>query len=158
MPEPMPTGTRRIELLVREGLPTLTRQRQRDLTTTIEDLVESGAVASASVSTWAKRSPIDAQEGSDRYVSLREWAHDAGVTLSPFFVKRVCYCAETADYREYRVPPAFTLVVYEDDTVAGVYPHRGEQSRSVMDGIEALRADATTTPPAGPAPEETLAD
>lgn len=139
MPEPTPTGTRRIELFVREELPEPTRERTRSLRMALQDLAENDVVESVSVTTWEKRSRIDSDDADAPYVSFREWAGEADVTLSPFFDTRTCYSVETGYRHEYRVVPAFCLAVYEGDALTAVYPHRDDRPRSVMDGIEALR-------------------
>lgn len=148
MPEPTPTGTRRIELYVREDLPEPTRERAGSLRTELEALVADDTVASVSINSWEKRTRIDSSDDAAPYVSFREWAGRVEVTLSPFFDSRTCYSVETGYRHEYRVRPAFCMAVYEDDDLLAVYPHRGERTRSVMDGIEALREG--TADPATP--------
>lgn len=145
MPEPMPTGQRRIELQVREGLPELCTERRREMTQALEALVEDGTISSFTVTTQDKRTPVDSED--NRYVSFREWAREADVALSPSFGTRVCYCPEQRGYRTYDIAPAFCLVVYENDSIDAVYPHRDNgETKTVMDGIERLTARETLTP------------
>ena len=146
MPEPMPTGQRRIELLVREGLPTPCADRERELTEALESLQSDGAIDSYTVRTQDKRTPAD--DASSNLVSFRAWAHEAGVSLSPSFGTRVCYCPQVKGYRTYDVAPAFCMAVYDGDTLEAVYPHHdGGEARTVMDGIEALSTTAEAPTP-----------
>lgn len=157
MPEPMPTGTRRIELFVREGLPEATREHAHTLATALQDLADDGHIASASVATLPKRSPIGGEGENQQYVSFREWAHEADVMLSPFFDTRECYCSAISGWRTYRIAPAICMAVYEDETLAAVYPHRDEQTHSIIDGIERLRPTEETVTPSN-TPKPSLAD
>ena len=138
MPEPTP-GQRRIELYVRDGLPEPTRERGRDLTAAIERLVEDGLADSATVTTCAKRYPLADDAASVPFVSFEEWADRAGVSLTPCFGTRTCYCTESGKRQRYRVVPAFVLAVYDDDRLRAVYPHVDDRPYSVPEGIEALR-------------------
>lgn len=137
MPEPTP-GQRRVELYVREGLPTVTRGRQRDLTATVQQLAENDIVSSASVTTCPKRYPVG-EQAAVPFESFQEWASRAGVSLGPGFDTRTCYSMETGRRRHYRILPAFVLAVYEGTRLRAVYPHVSDAPTTVPEGLEALR-------------------
>lgn len=139
MPEPMPTGDRRIELFVREELPEPTQERKRELADTLARL-DGDVIDDYEVQSIPKRSLVEDSTADGLYVSLREWAREAGVELSPFFDTRMCYSTETAEIGCYRVMPAFCLVVYEGDEIEAAYPHRDEETNTVMDGLQAVAA------------------
>lgn len=144
-------------LFERRELPPPAQERADSVYERLRPLAAAGELGSIDRVEWVKRTPVDACDCDvrDTYLEFSSWASEQGVRLSPFFDTRKCFTPEERDYTDWLVMPAFSLVVYEGDSVSAVYPHADdEESRTVMDGLarlEAAAADAT-------APEPTPAD
>ena len=136
----------RAELFVRSDLPTPARQCRQTTLTRLEDLVASGVLEEFSVTSWAKRVPIDAgadlgQFERDRFNAFTTWAREAGVQLSPFFATRECYSSTTGDRQTQLVLPALCVALYDDEELVAVVPHADENgSASVGDCLHSLEA------------------
>ena len=75
---------------------------------------------------------------------FREWAARHDVSLERAFEERDVTSAVTEE--SYRVVdlPTICLAVYEEGTLAGVYPcHDGDRARSVLEYLESATADRT---------------
>ncbi|MFB6189290.1 MAG: HTH domain-containing protein [Halapricum sp.] len=144
MPDPTHTGQQRVELYVRADLPEPTRGRLAAISHRLDSLVADGQLASYTTTTWAKRTQVSTDgEQYSQYVSFLEWARSAGVELSPAFETRRCYSMETGECAEWLIYPVVCMAVYDDDDqLAAVYPHDGEQPRSVFDALDSLDTTA----------------
>lgn len=121
----------RAELYVRGGLPKPVRQCRRTSERRLAELTASGILEEVSVSSWAKRVPIDRGDTLERtcYDAFSAWADDEGVRLRPFFDTRECYSTKTGEKRQELVVPALCLALYdEDDALVCVAPHADETS------------------------------
>lgn len=137
----------RAELFVRADLPTPAKKCRKTATSRLESFVASGVLEEFSVTTWAKRVPMEA--GVDlgtferaRYNEFSAWARAAGVRLAPFFDTRECYSSTTGERQTQLVLPAACLALYdEDDELVAVTPHADERgSVSIADCFERLAA------------------
>lgn len=131
MPTTDVAAATRAELYVRGGLPKPARQCRRTTERRLADLIASGPLRDASVSSWAKRVPIRRGDATERrlYDEYRAWADDEGVRLRPFFDTRECYSTETGEKRQELVMPALCLALYdEDDDLVCVAPHADDST------------------------------
>lgn len=134
----------RAELFVRSDLPTPARQCRQTTISRLEELVASGVLDGFSVTSWAKRVPLDAgadlgEFERDRFNRFSSWARAAGVRLAPFFDTRECYSTTTGDRQTQLVMPAVCIALYDDDELAGVVPHAHETGTvSIADCLERL--------------------
>lgn len=131
MPTTDVAAATRAELYVRGGLPKPARQCRRTTERRLADLIASGLLRDASVSSWAKRVPIRDGDADERrlYDEYRAWADEEGVRLRPFFDTRECYCTHTGEKRQELVMPALCLALYdEDDDLVCVAPHADESA------------------------------
>lgn len=124
-------GTTRAELFVRSDLPTPASRCRQNTISRLEELVASGVLEEFSVTSWAKRVPLDS--GADLGASERahfnrfsSWAHEAGVRLAPFFDTRECYSSTTGDRQTQLVMPAVCAALYDAEELVGVVPHANE--------------------------------
>lgn len=150
----MPTidwdGAERAELYVRSDLPTPAQRCRTTIRSRLEDLVESGAIAAFSVTSWAKRVPLEASDGTGEFERARHdefaaWAREHGVRLTPFFDTRECYSTVTGERRPELVLPAACLALYDaDDELVGVAPYAdGPETVTVHDCLRALAEGGT---------------
>ena len=146
-PVPMPNTecprTRRGELFVRADLPTPSERRRRAVENRLQRLQCADVIERFETTVWEKRVPVadeDCQERT-RYEEFRDWAAEAGATLSPFFDTRRCYSWETAEKRTDLVMPALCLALYEDDELVQVAPFaRGGTPHSIEECLDDLEA------------------
>lgn len=146
MPATETSGEVRAELFVRDSLPTpATRCSQRTIAR-LERLAADGIIGDVSVTSWAKRLPIDGSESSsqrDRYNEFSQWARENDARLTPFFDTRECYSMATGEKRTELVFPAVCLAVYEGGDLRTVAPHATEDgTESVMDCLDRLTEQA----------------
>lgn len=144
----------RATLFVRSDLPTPAGRCRENITSRLAELVASDAIGEFSVSSWAKRVPLDADAGvgqreRDLYRRFDDWARAAGVDLAPFFDTRECYSSTTGERQTQLVMPAVCVALYDDAELVGVLPHATETgSVSVADGLDRLTdADSGPEPP-----------
>lgn len=137
----------RAELFVRADLPTPAQKCRQTIVSRLEGLVASGVIEEFSVTSWAKRVPLDAGADlgafeRDRYNVFAAWARDAGVRLAPFFETRECYSSTTGDRQTQLVMPAACVALYAGDELVGLAPHARETGTvSIADCLDQL-ADA----------------
>jgi len=136
MPETTRDGQRRVELVVRDDLPKPTQRRLQRLSARLDQLVATSEIDSYTIQHWSKHQSPDAAES--RYPSFREWARTAGVRLSPGFDSRACYSMETGECAESLVVPVACLAVYDGEAIEVVYPHVGDEPRTIEDGLDTL--------------------
>ena len=144
MPETTRGGQRRVELVVRDDLPKPTQCRLERLSARLDQLVAASDIESYTVRRWSKHQSLDAAES--RYTSYREWAADAGVVLSPGFSSRTCYSMATGECEQSLVVPVVCLVVYHGDDLGAVYPHVGDEPKTIEDGLDALSGVGLESP------------
>ena len=134
----------RAELFVRSDLPTPAKKCRQTTVSRLEGLVASGVLENYSLTSWAKRVPLDAGSdlGSferDRYNAFASWAREAGVRLTPFFDTRECYSSTTGDRQTQLVLPAVCIALYDGADLVAVAPHADETgSVSVADCFDRL--------------------
>lgn len=139
MPEPT-RGQRRVALFVREDLPKPVRTRLSELSTALDHLVAEDSIDSYTTESWSKRASTAAVDPAQRsrYTSFSEWARSANVRLSPGFGTRRCYSTRTGEPEDQLVFPAVALAVYDGGRLEAVYPHVGQEPRSIQDGLAKL--------------------
>lgn len=133
-------------LFVRTELPPPARDRAGSMERRLDGLETRGILEFVDRKSWEKRVPVAdcAADLRDTYLALEAWATETGVRLSPFFQTRECYTRDGRDTTDWLVVPAVCLALYEDDEVTAVYPHaRGDETRTVEDGIDAIAAADT---------------
>ena len=154
MPNTECPQSRRAELFVRADLPTPSEKRRTAVENRLQRLRCAGAIESFETTVWQKRVPVGDEECPERgrYEEFRDWATEAGATLSPFFDTRLCYSWETGKKRTDLVMPALCLALYEDDELVQLAPFaRGGTPHAIeecLDDLEAGRApmpDRTVT-------------
>jgi hypothetical protein len=149
MPNTECPPARRAELFIRADLPTPSERRQAAVESRLQQLRCAGAVDDYETTVWDKRVPVadaDCPERS-RYEEFRDWATDAGATLSPFFDTRLCYSWTTGEKRTELVMPALCLALYEDDTLVQVAPFaRGGTPHSIESCLDDLEAGREPMP------------
>jgi len=142
MPATETTGELRARLYVRETLPKPAKRCSQTIIARLERLAADGVLGEYSVTSWAKRLPIDGTEHPDqraRYNEFSQWARHNGVRLTPFFDTRECYSMQTGKKRQELVFPAICLAVYAGDDLQTVAPHARESAtESVTDCLERL--------------------
>lgn len=147
MPTTETTGEIRAELYVRESLPTPATRSSQTIIARLERLAADEVLEEYSVTSWAKRLPVEGTEAPsqrDRYNEFANWARTNGVRLTPFFGTRECYSMQTGEKRTELVFPAICLVIYEDDELQTVAPHStAETTVSVRDSLDRF-SDRTT--------------
>jgi hypothetical protein len=149
MPNTECPPARRAELFIRADLPTPSERRLAAVESRLQQLRCAGAVDDYETTVWDKRVPVadaDCPERS-RYEEFRDWATDAGATLSPFFDTRLCYSWTTGEKRTELVMPALCLALYEDDTLVQVAPFaRGGTPHSIESCLDDLEAGREPMP------------
>jgi len=149
MPNTECPQTRRAELFVRADLPTPSKKRRAAVETRLQTLRCAGVIDEHETTVWEKRVPVTDEDCPERgrYEEFRDWADEAGASLSPFFDTRLCYSWETGEKRPELVMPAMSLAVYEDDELVQVAPHaRGGTPHSIEDCLDDLEAGRTPEP------------
>lgn len=149
-------GATRADLFVRGDLPTPASRSRQTTISRLETLVANDVLEDISVTTWAKRVPLNA--GSDLGAAERNWfntfaswARDAGVHLAPFFGTRECYCSKTGDQQTQLVMPAICAALYDDDELISVIPHAHEAGTvSIEECLDRLEDEAEDNPTVTP--------
>lgn len=150
MPNPESPQTRRAELFVRADLPRPSECRRTAVEQRLQHLECAGVLDQYGTTAWKKRVPVADEDCPERgrYEEFRDWAADAGATLSPFFDTRLCYSWATGEKRTELVMPALCLTIYEDGELVQVAPFaRGGTTHSIeecLDDLEAGRAPRPT--------------
>jgi len=141
---------RRVELFVRNDLPTPSRERRTAVEDRLAQLQCDGVIDGYETTVWDKRVPVDGASGTlerSRYNEFAAWAADAGVCLAPFFDTRECYSWTTCEKQTELVLPALCLAVYEGDELTQVAPYaRGGTPISIEDCLDDLEAGRTEIP------------
>lgn len=138
----------RAKLFVRADLPTPAKRCRENLVSRLDALVASGVIDEFSVSSWAKRVPLDAdaevgRSERDRFRQFDAWARAAGVRLTPFFDTRECYSSTTGERQTQLVLPAACLAIYDGDDLICVVPCADESGTvSVTDCLERLAGES----------------
>jgi len=139
----------RANLFVRSDLPTPASRCRQTTISRLEALVADGVLEDFSVTSWAKRVPLEAgadlgRMERDRFNTFSAWARAVGVRLAPFFDTRECYSSKTGAHQTQLVMPAMCAALYdEEDELVGVVPHTHESgSVSVRECLERLRGPA----------------
>ncbi|MFC6755468.1 MULTISPECIES: HTH domain-containing protein [Haloarcula] len=146
MPNTECPQTRRAELFVRAELPTPSEHRRVTVENRLQELQCAGVIDAFETTVWKKRVPVADEDCPERtqYEEFRDWATEAGASLSPFFDTRLCYSWKTAEKRTELVMPALCLACYEDDELVQVAPFaRGGTPHSIeecLDDLESGRA------------------
>lgn len=142
MPATETSGEIRATLFVRDSLPTPARRCSQRTIARLERLAADGIVGNATVTSWAKRLPIDGTDAPsqrDWYNEFSQWAREHDARLAPFFDTRECYSMTTGEKRTEIVFPAVCLAIYEDDELVTVAPHATEDgTTSVGDCLDRL--------------------
>ena len=141
-------GATRAELYVRSDLPSPAGECRTTIVSRLDALVADGALAEYTVTSWAKRVPLDESSRAGRaerelYRRFDAWATDAGVRLAPSFDTRECYSWTTGERRTELVLPAACLALYEGDELVGVVPHADETGDvTIHEACDRLTANA----------------
>lgn len=100
------------------------------------------------------------REVVDVFERFERWAERRGVSVRPPFEVRTVTSQVTDESKEVLVTPLICVAVYEDERLAGVFPHsEGEDTYTVNDAIAKLRTGELPVPMgATPAPERPDAD
>lgn len=142
MPATERTGDVRATLFVRDSLPTQATRSSQTIIARLERLEADGLLEACSVTSWAKRLPLDGDEADgqrDRYNEFCDWARERGVRLTPCFDTRECYSMETGKKRTELVFPAICLAVYEDGDLETVAPYvDGSETVTVTDCLDRI--------------------
>jgi len=142
MPATERTGDVRATLFVRDSLPTQATRCSQTIIARLERLEADGLLDAYSVTSWAKRLPLDGDgtdSQRDRYNEFCGWARERGVRLTPFFDTRECYWTETGVKRTELVFPAICLAVYEDGDLETVAPYAdGSETVTVNDCLDRI--------------------
>lgn len=132
----------RADLFVRSDLPTPARRCRQATTSRLEALVAKSVFEAVSVTSWAKRVPLEsgANLGTferDTFDEFSEWARREGVRLAPFFDTRECHSSTTGERQTQLVLPALCLALYDGEELVGVVPHADEDGTvSIGDCLE----------------------
>lgn len=138
----------RAELFVRSDLPTPARQCRTTALSRVEELVDGGVLDEFSMTSWAKRVPLDedAELGAferARFDEFSLWARSAGVRIAPFFDTRECHSSTTGERQTQLVLPAVCLALYDRDELVAVVPHVSESGTvSIGDAFDRLDESA----------------
>jgi len=121
----------RAELFVRSDLPTPAKQCRTSALSRVEELVDDGVLDGFSMTSWAKRVPLD--EDADlgvferaRFDEFSAWAGSTGVRLAPVFDTRECHSTTTGERQTQLVLPAVCLALYDEEGLVAVVPHASE--------------------------------
>jgi hypothetical protein len=150
-------GDIRAELYQRCELPPPTQRQVNSVYDQLDSLAEEGRLSSVTRAEWVKRTPVGdcPAEQRDRYLAFTDWARENGVQLTPFFQTRECFSPAVSDYTDWLVFPASCLAVYDGDSLSAVYPHAdGDETRTVQNGVEALRLEESTATRTEPTPAD----
>lgn len=143
----------RVELFVRTLAPTGAMGRQEAVVERLLALERRGGIAAVELTVWGSAVTLDsscASVGSGVAVArrvrrFRRWARDRDVSLEPALATRTVDSSITGESYERVSLPRLCLAVYEGADLLAVYPHRrGDETRSLGDGIAALEAAADT--------------
>ncbi|MBX0303148.1 HTH domain-containing protein [Haloarcula salinisoli] len=149
MPNTECPQTRRAELFVRADLPTPSEHRRVAVENRLQELQCAGVIDGFETTVWEKRVPVGDEDCPERtrYEEFRDWATEAGASLSPFFDTRLCYSWQTAEKRTELVMPALCLACYEDDELVQVAPFaRGGTPHSIEECLDDLEAGREPMP------------
>ncbi|MBV0922974.1 hypothetical protein KTS45_02075 [Halomicroarcula limicola] len=127
-------------MYVRSPVSDATEQRQTAALARADSLRQQGLVDDVSVTYWNRLSTgADANEAAD-IAAMEAWADAHGCSLAPAFDRHDRSSAFTG--RDSVVTlPVICLVVYEDDEIAGVYPHAGPEGHcTVADGLDRVES------------------
>jgi len=121
----------RAELFVRSDLPTPAKQCRTTAVSRADALVADGVLDGFSMTSWAKRVPLDddAELGAferARFDEFSTWARSAGVRLSPFFDTRECHATTTGERQTQLVLPTVCAALYDEEELIAVVPHADE--------------------------------
>ena len=149
MPNTECQQSRRAELFVRADLPTPSAHRRTAVENRLQELQSAGVIDSFETTVWDKRVPVADEDCPERtrYEEFRDWATEAGATLSPFFDTRLCYCWETGEKRTELVLPALCVGLYEDDELVRVAPSaRGGTPHAIEECLDDLESGREPMP------------
>ena len=143
-PETDETGTRRVELRVRERTPACVADVIERVTDRL-DRLEGEEIDDVQVECWGQRR-LDAPDESvtETVAEYREWADRHGYSLDPAFRRRETGSLLTQRSRSEVVVPAISLAIYEDGELSCVTPcSDGATTYTVEECLEALEAGST---------------
>lgn len=145
----------RADLFVRCDLPKPARQCRQTIEERLERVASAGGLEDYSVSSWAKRVPLDSDtEEMECYEEFRRWATDEDVTLAPFFDTRECYSMTTGEKRRELVLPVLCLAIYDDDELVYVAPHAtASTTATIPDCVDQLLEGESEEERASPEPK-----
>lgn len=143
-PETDDTGTRRVELRVRERTPACVADVIETVTDRLRRL-EGGEVDDVRVECWGQRRLGAPEESITATIEeYREWAEQHGYSLGPAFRRRETGSLLSQGSRSEVVVPAISLSVYEDGELQCVTPcSDGSATYTVEECLEALEAGVT---------------
>ena len=138
------TPHRHVELYLRDDTRGLAGRRQDAVREQVREVAETPAVERVAVYEWPRTIAVDGPGPTDErahsvFNRFSQWARDHDARLHPAFTTRTCTTPDTGDRYTALVLPVMALAVYEDDTLAAVYPHATDAAqRTVFDGLDAL--------------------
>lgn len=111
----------------------------------LQQLEAEGGIDALSVRVWPDAVPLSSDTVDTQVVQCYErfatWADREGMSIEPPFVVRTRHSSTTGETREVLTPPVLCLAIYENGTLASVYPRADEEGhRTVADAVEALGA------------------
>lgn len=126
----------RVDLYLRERATPAVAEQQRHVRSRLEGGLGSAAL---SVREHPRRIPAD-DDGPlrDRYASVREWASETGVSLSPFFERREAYDPGAGTVREMVTLPVLWLTVSDGAALRATYPHVDDEVETVSHAVSEL--------------------
>lgn len=126
-------------------------QRKRAVLERLDALDAAGQIQDYDVHIWSKEISVSGPlEGTSYYQhvfehvsAFQQWARSHSVELNVAFKLQSLECEITDETFQVLTLPSICLAVYENNDLAGVYPHvDGEQVRTINDGLETLEASA----------------
>ncbi|WP_135302861.1 HTH domain-containing protein [Haloarcula amylovorans] len=134
------THTRRLAVYVRSPVSDATEQRQTATLARADSLRQQGLVDDVRVTYWNRLATASNATEADDITAMEAWAAEHDCSLAPAFDRHDRSSAFTG--RDSVVTlPVICLVVYEDDEIAGVYPHAGPEGHcTVADGLDRIES------------------
>jgi hypothetical protein len=113
----------------------------------LSSMAAADAIGGFSVETWPDELPVsehtEHSQVVERYKEFLMWAEENDRSITPPFQRRTV-SPLIGESRDVLTLPIMCLAVYEDDSLAGVYPNTdGDETTSVVDYLE--RYDLATT-------------
>lgn len=132
--------TRRVTVYLRSPVPDETERRQASVLGRTDSLRQQGLLDDVDVEYWHRLSTGGDAREADDIAAMEAWAAANDCSLAPTFDRHERHSAFTGDDSVVTLP-VVCLAYWEDDELAGVYPHVGPCGHcTVADGLDRIES------------------